>query len=225
MGPRYRNGWWLEQKYWSEGWTQAEIAEACGVSSRCIRNWMERRGVETREMAGENHPQYGSERSAETRRKISESLEGREFSEEHRQRIANSHEGNTIPAEVRQRISESLSGRSVSMSTRRRMSESTAGESNPHWQGGGSPRYGEGWSVAREFVRRRDQRCQACGHDPEDHLLDVHHIIPVRRFRDSEEATLAEAHDPRNLVLLCRHCHPKAEHGVIEFESGIDPPE
>ncbi|MEF8800024.1 MAG: NUMOD3 domain-containing DNA-binding protein [Halolamina sp.] len=186
---------------------------------------MNRRGIETRELVGENHPQHGSERSEETRAKISETLAGREFSEEHRRRLSEGHEGRTLPEKVRQRISESLSDRSLSKTTRRRMSESTSGESNPNWKGGRSPRYGAGWSVSREFVRRRNKQCQSCGHCADEYLLDVHHIIPVRRFRDSDTARLAEAPDPRNLVLLCRRCHPKAEHGRLEFESGTDPPE
>ena len=186
---------------------------------------MDRRGIETRELVGENHPQYGRERSLETRRKISESMQGREITDTHRQRIAEGHDGRTLPEEVRKRISESLSGRTVPKSTRRRMSESTTGEANPNWQGGYSHSYGDGWSVCREFVLERDERCQACGHEGDERLLDVHHIIPVRRFRGASDAGLAESHDPRNLVVLCRQCHPKADNGSLEFESGVDSPE
>jgi 5-methylcytosine-specific restriction endonuclease McrA len=222
---RYRNGWWLEQKYWVEGLTQGEIAEECGVSARCIRKWMQKRGIEARELVGENHPLYGRERDEETKAKISESMQGREITETHRERIAEGHEGRTLPEAVRERISASLSGRTVSRSTRRRMSESTTGEANPNWQGGYSHRYGDGWSVCRAFVLDRDERCQACGHEGEDRLLDVHHSIPVRRFRQASDTALAEAHDPRNLVVLCRRCHPKADNGSLTFESEIDPPE
>ncbi len=186
---------------------------------------MRRRGVETREMVGEDHPLYGRERDAETKAKISATMEGREIPDSHRERIAEGHEGRTLPADVRERIAESLSGRTVSKATRRRMSESTAGEANPNWKGGYSHRYGDGWSVSREFVLDRDERCRACGHEGEQRPLDVHHIVPVRRFRQASDASLAEAHDPRNLVVLCRRCHPKADNGALEFESGIDPPE
>jgi len=176
-------------------------------------------------MVGEDHPLYGRERDAETKAKISATMAGREIPDSHRERIAEGHEGRTLPADVRERIAESLSGRRVSKATRRRMSESTAGEANPNWKGGYSHRYGDGWSVSREFVLDRDERCRACGHEGEQRPLDVHHIVPVRRFRQASDAALAEAHGPRNLVVLCRRCHPKADNGALEFESGIDPPE
>jgi len=94
---RYHSGWWLERKYWDEEWTQAEIAEGCGVSPRCIRKWIRNRGVETRELTGENHPQYGSERDEETRAKISESLSGLERSQETRERMSAARTGPRNP--------------------------------------------------------------------------------------------------------------------------------
>ncbi|GAB7012267.1 hypothetical protein JCM18549_05380 [Halolamina salina] len=186
---------------------------------------MEKRNLDTRDLAGENHPQYGTTRTAETRAKISDTMENREVTEAHRERIAEAHEGRTLPEDVRERISESLSGRSLSKRTRRRMSESTTGRANPNWKGGYSRRYGDGWSIAREFVLDRDERCQACGHEGTERPLDVHHIIPVRCFRRADDAALSEAHDPRNLVVLCRRCHPKADNGELEFEPGVDHPE
>lgn len=225
MVRRYRSGWWLERKYWDEGWTQAEIAEECGVAVQTIRRWMRRRGVETRELTGEDHPQYGTERSAETRAKISSTMAGREVSEEHRRRIAEGLRGRTIPESVRERIAESLRGRERSRATREKMSESTAGVRNPNWRGGYSRRYGSGWSVARRLVRNRDETCRACGHDGSERRLEVHHIVPVRRFRETDEASLADAHDPRNLVLLCRQCHRKADHSKLGFDGGVDLPE
>ena len=71
MAKRYRNGWWLEAKYWDEEWTQREIAEECGVSERTIYEYMHRYNVPTRDISGENHPLYGSERSEETKQKNS----------------------------------------------------------------------------------------------------------------------------------------------------------
>lgn len=224
MVKRYRNGWWLEHKYHGEGWTQREIGEECGVSPRTIRKWMARRGVDTREVKGENHGLYGRERSDEVKERIADALRGREFSEEARRRMADAKQGKEIPDEIRERIAESLSGMTRPESTRRKMSEARAGEGNPQWKGGGSVRYGPGWSAAREWVRERDEVCQHCGHDGSEDRLEVHHIVPMRAFHDVEEASLRTAHDESNLVLLCRPCHVRAEWGDIEFESGIDPP-
>lgn len=219
---RYRNGHWLEVKYWDEGLTQREIAEECGVSPTTIRTYMNRHDIPTREMRGENHPMYGRERTEEEREKISETLSGRSFSEETRKRMSKSHEGNEIPDSVRERISESLEGIDRSEETRHKMSESTAGEDNPNWRGGYSYRYGSGWSVARERVRKRDEVCQNCGHDGSERRLEVHHIVPVRVFRQTTGLSVEDTHDGENLVLLCNRCHGKADHGKIELDSPIE---
>lgn len=156
MAKRYRSGWWLEIKYHREGWTQAEIAEDCGVSPRTIRNYMQRFDIETRDLRGPNHPLAGRERDEETKAAISETMSGRDIDEDWRGRIAEGLRGRTIPREVRDRISESLSDRPKSRETRQRMSDSTAGPANPNWEGGYSRYYGPGWSLARESVRDRD---------------------------------------------------------------------
>lgn len=219
---RYRNGWWLEIKYWDEGLTQREIAEECGVSPTTVRKYMKQFGIPTREMRGENHPMYGRERTEEEKEKISNSLSGRSFSEETRQRMSESHEGNAIPEEVRERIADSLEGTTRSEETRLKMSESTAGANNPNWRGGYSHRYGPGWSVVREKVRERDEVCQHCGHDGSERRLEVHHIVPVRVFRQTPELSIEDAHDEENLVLLCNRCHGRADHGQIEFEEPVE---
>ncbi len=224
MTKRYRSGWWLAIKYHDEGLTQREIAEECGVSPRCIRSYMNEYGIETRDVEGENHGLYGESRDEDVKEAISESLEGREFSEETIRRRAEARRGESLPTEVREKIADSLEGTTKSEATRRRMSESTAGEQNPNWRGGYSRRYGAGWSVAREAVRDRDEVCQHCGADGTNRRLEVHHIVPVRRFRGASTVSVSDAHDPGNLVLLCHRCHPKAEHGQISFESSVDDP-
>ncbi|WP_049898478.1 NUMOD3 domain-containing DNA-binding protein [Halococcus agarilyticus] len=218
MARRYRNGWWLEIKYWDEGLTQREIGEECGVSASTVRKQMKRLGVPTRDMAGEDHPLYGRERTEEVKAKISSTMEGRSFSDETRERIAEAQRGSELPTDVRQKISRSLQGISRSRETRRKMSRSTAGERNPNWSGGYSRRYGVGWAEARERVWRRDSVCQHCGHEGAKRTLDVHHIVPVRLFRETEGVALEAAHDDRNLVLLCKRCHSRAEHGQIDVQ-------
>ncbi|WP_115865463.1 NUMOD3 domain-containing DNA-binding protein [Halorussus litoreus] len=219
---RYRNGHWLEVKYWDEGLTQREIGEECGVSPSTIREYMKRFDVPTREMCGENHPMYGRERTEEEKQKISESLTGRSFSEETREKMSEAHKGNEIPDDVRERIADSLEGITRPEETRRKMSESTAGEENPNWRGGYSRRYGSGWKIVREKVRERDEVCQHCGHGGSDYRLEVHHVVPVRIFRQAAHLEVGDAHDERNLVLLCNRCHSKADHGNIKFDAPIE---
>lgn len=207
------------------GWMdEKQMAEECGVSPTTIRTWMKRNGVDTRDLVGENHPLHGEERDEAVRERISNTLEGREFSEETRTRMSESRTGRTLDDEHRANISESLTGITRSEQTRERTSEATAGEANPNWRGGYSRRYGSGWMPTRENALQRDGNCQNCRHDGSEHRLEVHHIIPVAEFRESEGADLSDAHDLRNLVTLCRQCHPRADHGGLEFTSGIEPP-
>jgi DNA-binding transcriptional MerR regulator len=225
---RYRDRDWLELMYHGREQTQAEMAACCDVSSRTIRKYMDEFDIPTREVRGRNHGLYGRDRSEETREKISGAREGREYEDAWRERLAEAKRGNEVSEETRAKIAESLTGIERSQEPRERMSESTKGEANPRWKGGVSDHYvnyGSEWSAARRRVRERDEVCRECGEDGTDRYLDVHHIIPVRRFRDAESVCIADAHDARNLVLLCRSCHGRAEIGQLDYESGIDPPE
>lgn len=222
MERRYRNGWWLEQKYHREGWTQAEIAAECGVSPSTVRDWMRRRGIETRDLEGENHPLYGESRDESVKEAISNTLNNRDVSDETRERMSNSHLGNKVPEEARQKISEALSGREKSEETRKRMSESRTGADNPLWKGGHAKNYGPGWVRARADARGEDPKCDNCGSDGSDRSLDVHHIVPVRLFERSEKYEIQDAHTQGNLVVLCRQCHMRAEHGDLEYEPDPD---
>jgi len=224
MAKRYRNGWWLEQKYHHEGWTQAEIADECGVSPRTVRTYMNEFDIETRDVEGENHGLYGEERDDDVRSKIARSLEGREFSPETISKRAASQRGRELSETTKAKISESLSGIERPTATREKMSEATSGERNPNWRGGYSARYGAGWSTAREQALERDGCCQHCGEDGTEYRLGVHHIIPVRHFRLADHTSISDAHDLGNLVVLCNHCHPKADHGDITFESELEDP-
>lgn len=225
MAPRYQRANWLYERYQEDEGTQQEMAEICEVSPRTIREWMNRHGIETRNLVGENHPLYGEERDESVKEQISETMKGREFDEETRRKIAEGNRGRTLDHSTRKKISEALIGITRSEETRERMSESTAGERNPNWRGGYSRHYGSGWSVARQRALDRDENCRHCGHDGSDYRLEVHHIVPVRQFLESSSADVSTAHDLRNLVTLCKRCHPRADHGKLGFESGIEPPE
>lgn len=222
---RYHDAEWLERQYHGKGLTQREIAEECDVHPSTIRDWMDRLGIETRDMVGENHPLYGKERSEDVKERISETLEGREFSEETRRRMAAAQEGNVLPKETRKKISDSLTGITRSMETREKMSVSTSGEANPRWKGGYSAdTYGIGWYDAREQVRERDEICQVCGDVGDGNTLEVHHITPYRLF-DKADLDAEIAHELGNLILLCRSCHRRVEVGSIHVEpdwSSID---
>lgn len=93
-------------------------------------------------------------------------------------------------------------------------SKDKTGEKAPNWRGGGSNEYGPGWNEKKkDMVRSRDNyECQACGMSNADHIgeydcqLEVHHIIPARKF-DNPKRRNAEG----NLVTLCKDCHVRWE--------------
>lgn len=85
------------------------------------------------------------------------------------------------------------------------------GESHPMWRGGHESYYGSNWRKMREKTLERDNYvCVVCGRG-EDVLgrqPDVHHIIPLREFKEPEDANYLD-----NLVTLCNKHHMMVEHG------------
>ena len=71
---------------------------------------------------------------------------------------------------------------------------------------------GEWWSVRREARQRDKSECQICGKDEDDigRKPDVHHITPIRKFEDPQDA-----HRLDNVITLCPLCHRRAETGEI----------
>lgn len=90
------------------------------------------------------------------------------------------------------------------------------GENNPNWKDGTKIYYGPNWrKVSDKIIERDNHECCRC-HMKESELpkswkLQVHHIIPLRKFKDFKEANR-----PENLITLCSRCH-----GIVEAH-GID---
>lgn len=102
------------------------------------------------------------------------------------------------------------------------LSTEFSGPGHPNWKGGTNLSYGAGWSDVRERALSRDgHQCVTCettrdelGRNP-----DVHHIIPVRWFIDSDNHEREDAHFIENVVTLCPSCHRKAEFGKISRDT------
>jgi 5-methylcytosine-specific restriction endonuclease McrA len=97
-------------------------------------------------------------------------------------------------------------------------SENVYGESHPQYRGDAVKNYGPNWRHQRRYARRRDQyRCQICGITEPEYLvehgrqLDVHHITPIREFRDGGDLDHEAANSLENLITLCRSCHSEWE--------------
>lgn len=217
---RYQDKAWIETRYINDELTQREIAHECGVHVKTIRRWMKRHGIRTRKPAGEYHGLHGKKRSEETKAKISETMEGRKFSEVTREKIAAAQRGSRLPESTRNRISASLAGRPKSEETRRKMAAARGSK----WKGDHSVpvKYGAGWTEARKSALGSQPVCQYCGHDGAEYDLDIHHLIPVRHFIAHDDLNATDAHFQANLVVLCRPCHVKAEHGKIEEFAPLD---
>lgn len=104
---------------------------------------------------------------------------------------------------------------------RKWLSDSFTGEGHPNWKGGDNGAYGKGCNaVRRAALERDDHECVVCGKTKEDvgRNPDVHHIVPVRWFVESEDHERADAHRLENVVTLCVRCHRKADFGKISAD-------
>lgn len=89
-----------------------------------------------------------------------------------------------------------------------------SGEGHPNWDGGGVDDYGSGWNRVRSLALERDNyECVICGTSTEalGRNPDVHHIVPVRSFREADRLDVSDAHYLDNVVTLCPGCHRRAE--------------
>jgi 5-methylcytosine-specific restriction endonuclease McrA len=89
--------------------------------------------------------------------------------------------------------------------------ENWQGPGHPRWKDGGGREkyYGSNWDEIRAKALNRDDHCCVVCKKGEEELgmsPDVHHIMPLRRFDEPEDANFLE-----NLVTLC-----KKHHGYVE---------
>jgi len=83
------------------------------------------------------------------------------------------------------------------------------GQLHHNWKGGGRKWYGPNWNKKRKQAIDRDaEQCVICGIGRDEHYseyetdLHVHHITPLRRFENYEDANALG-----NLMTLCISCH------------------
>ena len=102
------------------------------------------------------------------------------------------------------------------------LSAAFTGSGHPNWKGGGNESYGTGWqSVRTQALERDGHACIRCSRTKQElgRNPDVHHIVPVRSFAESEDHERADAHYLENVASLCIACHRKADFGKISKET------
>lgn len=99
-------------------------------------------------------------------------------------------------------------------------SKNVTGDFHPRWTGGYKRYYGASWFNQRALARARDGVCQRCGKTPQENgkLLDVHHIIPFRKFGIQREQ---DANALNNLISYCKTCHQRIEWDEYESHRAI----
>jgi len=123
----------------------------------------------------------------ETRRKMSQALQGRTFTEEHKTNLSSSLLGHPVTLEVRQKLSE--------------VSKQNIGEKNPNWKGGASfePYSPDFTWELKEAIKQRDSYlCRLCS-IPEMECLQPHCVHHIDYDKEND--------NPSNLITLCRICH------------------
>ena len=92
------------------------------------------------------------------------------------------------------------------------LSRTIVGENHHQWAGGPITYGRKWWTIRRQVLERDDYRCQRCGRSRDDigRNPDVHHLVPVRSFDDTEDA-----HTLANVIALCRRCHRLVEEDQI----------
>ncbi|MEE1227222.1 MAG: HNH endonuclease signature motif containing protein [Bacteroidales bacterium] len=74
-----------------------------------------------------------------------------------------------------------------------------------------SIRRSNGVSSAKKKVKARDGACQCCGEVPVNNHLEVHHLLPIAKYKEL-------ASDEGNMISLCQKCH-KRYHDMYDLEN------
>lgn len=190
-----QNEQWLREQYVDKDLSTYEIAELVGVTRPTVCNWLNRHGIEIADPGPENPGKVDQLRDEEWLRA--------QYVDERRPTTSIAEQLDVDHKTVRSYL------RSHGIEIRE-----MRGSDHPQWKGGYDEYYGPQWDEQREKALRRDQyRCQDCGIIEPDHRqkwdtgLNVHHIIPYRKFHSD-----SKAHELENLITLCLSCHKVAEH-------------
>lgn len=106
-------------------------------------------------------------------------------------------------------LSRMQKGHTRKYCSRKCWAHAQTGPGNPRWRDGSSTRrfyLGDWWHQRQAALTRDGRKCRKCGAVGR---LHVHHITPVRMFKNPRLA-----HFQENLITLCPTCHARVERGL-----------
>jgi len=177
----------------------------------------------SKNVVGENNPNYGKRWSEEKKKEFAESRMGESnpffggmVSEDHRRKLKSIRMGKSLSDDTKKKISDSHIGLKASDITKYKMSISHAGDKCSRWKGGISfepycPKF------TREFRDRVrffwDYKCgnPDCGKTQEENgeKLSVHHVHFDKQVCCNDKPTM--------FIPLCRSCHTKTNNDPDKY--------
>lgn len=180
---KFKNKDWLKAKYHDEKLSTGEIADLCDTYGQKIGYWLRKYDI--------------------PRRCNSEATE-LEWKKSTNREVA-----------IREM---KPSGWSHTEESKRKIGKANSGENNGMWKEEVESSFGQRWSRKREeVIERLGPYCRVCKIKRHEHQqkygvdLNIHHIIPRRKFKNVNEANRDD-----NLTVLCLSCHKSAEHSNLK---------
>jgi transposase-like protein len=187
---------WLREQYVDEKKTAYEIAQELGCSDVNVYYWMNKHGLETRS-------EHNGQLLADERLADKSWLREKHYDDQWSYRKIASECG-VHPSSVQQWMERH----------------------GLEYQAKKEDYYGPNWDEQREARLDRDGwECVVCGMTNAEHEkeynreLNVHHIRPLRKFRDGDSIDFEAANAIENLITLCGPCHHKWEGVPVKPET------
>jgi len=194
---------WLYQQYHEKEKSAAEISRMLDCTDHTVRRWLDKHGIEKRSLKEVNRAKHTPDEL------LDESWLRKQYVEDELTVIEIAEKLGCSQAPVSRWVREyGIEHRNI-----------RSGKDHPHYnENKDEVSYGPGWMDIAAQVRERDNHsCQRCGMENSEHIekygngLTVHHIKPLKQFKEGEEIDYSEANDTSNLITLCYICHDKLE--------------
>jgi len=190
----------IMNEYLEEGTPMYKIADEYGVNDATIARWLQKHGVDTRDIQEQNL------RSSDYPELLDYDWLWENYREKERYTPELAEELGCCDATVL----NALYRHNIPVWDH---GETIEGEKHPRWVENPEYNYGPNWQEQRrKAIEEGDEQCRACGMSRQEHRdkygrdIQVHHIIPLRKFDEPKNANKLS-----NLTPLCSGCHRRYE--------------